>query len=188
MNAIRNVILSLAALSQLACGTNETGEGTLGASTLSIQLTAAAADVAFAHAAMPEDVPQGPDIAHPAGPEAPSGASIGAAVVTISSIYLVGEAGNVILTDQPVTTDLMTLSNDLKTLGGGAVVPAGHYEQLRFVIDGAYIQVGAGDARKTYATADYAPAADLQVDGELQMPSYTESGFKVVLPDGGLSL
>jgi hypothetical protein len=112
-------------------------------------------------------------------------ADFNAAVVTISKIELVG-ADTVVLSTTAVTTDLLKLSNDTATLVKDAVVPPGHYTQLRFVITGGYIDVGG----KIYASSpDYAGLpAESTVAGKLQMPSYAHSGLKIDLPAGGLDL
>ena len=113
-----------------------------------------------------------------------------AAVVTISKIYLQGEGGEVVLMDGEVTTDLLTLANDAAMLVEDAVVPAGAYGQLRFVIDGAYVQVANGDGTsRVYATPGYPQVpSDANVVGELKCPSCGEdgagSGLKVNLPGG----
>lgn len=111
-------------------------------------------------------------------------ADVQSAVVTISEVDLVGDAGKVVLRDTPVTTDLLTLAHDVATLVDGATVPAGTYTQLRFVIDGGYLDV----AGTIYASSDtYAGLpAGATVGGKLQMPSYAQSGLKVLLPGGGL--
>lgn len=117
------------------------------------------------------------------------------AVVTISEIYLQGEGGKLVLSNQATTTDLLTLANDTKTLVDNATIPTGTYSELRFVITGGYIEVqddAACDPALTtcstsiYASAGYAtpsPAA-----GELQMPSFGQSGLKVTLPGGALTV
>ena len=113
-----------------------------------------------------------------------------AAVVTISEIYLQG-SGRVVLMDTAVTTDLLTLANSTADLVKDAVVPAGSYGQLRFVITGAYIEVENGDGTTSiYATSsDYAGLpAGAHVDGTLQTPSFDQSGLKVKLPGGALHL
>ena len=112
------------------------------------------------------------------------------AVVTIDEIYLQG-SGRVVLMDQPVTTDLLTLANSTAELVKDAVVPAGSYGQLRFVVSGAYIEVENGDGTTSiYATSpDYAGLpSGAQVAGTLQTPSFDESGLKVNVPDGALHL
>jgi hypothetical protein len=108
-----------------------------------------------------------------------------AAVVTIDQIYLQGEDGRVVLRDEPVTTDLLTLANDVYLLVDDAPVPAGRYGQLRFVISGGYLEVEdeAGGSRFFASSPDYAGLPlGVVPDGELRMPSYDASGFKVSLP------
>ncbi len=114
-----------------------------------------------------------------------------AAVVTISRIYLQSEITQAMLRNQAVTTDLITLSHTTQNLVHEVDIPAGVYEQLRFVITGAYIRVDNGDGTSSiYATsAGYAglpPGA--QVDGTLLAPSLTESGLKVLMPDDSLAV
>lgn len=114
-----------------------------------------------------------------------------AAVVTISKIYLQGDSGQVVLSDTPVTTDLLTLADSTASLVKDVVVPAGSYSQLRFVVTGAYIQVDNGDGTSSiYATSpSYAglpPAA--QVDGTLLAPSLGQSGLKVTMPNSALTV
>jgi uncharacterized protein DUF4382 len=108
-----------------------------------------------------------------------------AAVVTISEINLQGGHGTTVLSNTPVTTNLLTLAGDAATLLDGVVVPAGTYSQLRFVLSGGYVEIDNGDGTTSiYASApDYAglpPGAT--VAGPLQMPSMGQSGLKVTLP------
>lgn len=114
-----------------------------------------------------------------------------AAVVTVSSVKLVGGQGQVTLLDTPYTTDLLTLAGTTATLATDVVVENGQYTELRFVITGAYIEVDNGDGTSSiYASApDYAglPAA-ASVAGELQMPSFGTSGLKVVLGSNSLDV
>jgi Domain of unknown function (DUF4382) len=115
-----------------------------------------------------------------------------AAVVTISEIYLQrddtgdDEGGRVILRSDPITTDLLTLSNDVSTLVDNAEVPSGTYGQLRFVVDGAYVEVETETGVEVYSTTGYAEAP-ASVDGELMCPSCGTSGIKVNL-DGDIDL
>jgi len=107
-----------------------------------------------------------------------------AAVVTIDEIYLQGSDGRTVLRDRDTTVNLLTLANDAATLVHEATVPAGTYEQLRFVISGAYIAVeGDGGATTIYATSpDYAGLPEgAVVTGELKAPSLGQSGLKVQL-------
>lgn len=109
-------------------------------------------------------------------------ADVKAAVVTIAEVDLIGSGGDVVLTTKPVTTDLLTLTNDVTKLVDGAIIPAGPYSQLRFVITGGYLDVGGA----IYASSpDYPGLPPGAVPaGELRMPSYGKSGLKVILPDG----
>lgn len=113
------------------------------------------------------------------------------AVVTISKIYLQGSGGQVVLMDTAVTTDLLTLADSTASLVKDGIVPAGNYSELRFVVTGGYIAVDDGNG----GTAIYASSPDYAglpsgatVTGPLQMPSYAQSGLKVTLPGGSVSV
>jgi hypothetical protein len=119
--------------------------------------------------------------------DAPS--DLEAAVVTITDVYLQGEGaengGRVYLRQgDPITTDLLTLQNDVIELVDDYEIPAGTYSQLRFVITGAYLEVADDNGGTTiYATSpDYQGLpAGVEADGELKCPSCAQSGFKVLL-------
>lgn len=117
--------------------------------------------------------------------------NIEAAVVTISEVYLQGDAGRVTLRDDVYTTDLLTLANDTDVLVDGEDVPNGTYGQLRFVVTGAYIEVDNGDGTSSiYATSETyegLPTGAI-VAGTLQTPSWDESGLKVNFAEGDLVL
>jgi hypothetical protein len=110
------------------------------------------------------------------------------AMVTIDQIYLVSgddlDGGRIILRDDDVTVDLLTLSDATMDLILGAEIPVGSYKQLRFVISGGYIEVEGESENAIYAsTADYAGLpAGATVAGSLQMPSFASSGLKVMVP------
>ena len=116
------------------------------------------------------------------------------AVVTIDRIYLQpteeSDAGRIILREDDVTTDLLTLVDSTQSLISDVVIPAGSYSQLRFVISGAYLEVeGETDGTSTIfaSSPSYAGLpADAVVGGELQMPSFAQSGLKVQLPGDAL--
>jgi hypothetical protein len=115
---------------------------------------------------------------------------ISAAVVTVSEIYLQGSGGRTVLRDADTTLNLIDLADATADMVNGAVVPQGTYEQLRFVITGAYISVEEDGGQKVYATSpDYEglPAGTV-VDGNLQTPSFSTSGVKVQLPGDELVL
>lgn len=117
-----------------------------------------------------------------------------AAVVTISEINLQGSGGSLSLSTTPVTTDLTTLATDVISLVDGVTIPAGTYTQLRFVITGAYIEVENDDGSfSVYASSpDYAGLTEFPdhgpVEGSLQMPSFGQSGLKVILPGNALNI
>lgn len=114
-----------------------------------------------------------------------------AAVVTIDQVYLqpneAGTDGRVVLRDEDLTTDLLTLENTTQEIIDAALVPVGDYTQLRIVVSGAYLEVEAEDGSSLIfaSSPDYAglPAGAI-VAGSLQMPSLAQSGLKVNLPDG----
>jgi Domain of unknown function (DUF4382) len=113
-----------------------------------------------------------------------------AAVVTISEVYLQGEGGRVVLSNEATTTNLVTLANDTKDIVKDAIVPEGRYSELRFVISGAYIEVEQEDGSTLiYATSnDYAGLPEgATVAGILQTPSFSSSGVKVKL-DGDVEV
>lgn len=117
--------------------------------------------------------------------------NIKAAVVTIDQVQLVGQGGVHTLTTTPTTVDLLTLANTTADLVKDVVVPSGLYTELRFVISGAYVEVDNGDGTSSiYASSpDYAGLPDgATVAGQLQMPSFAQSGLKVTLESGALSL
>jgi len=116
---------------------------------------------------------------------------IKAAVVTISEINLQGNGGKLVLRSDAVTNDLITLSNSTAILVDAAVVPAGTYSQLRFVITGGYVEVENADG----STSIFASSPTYSglppgavVAGDLQMPSLGQSGLKVEFPTTDLSI
>lgn len=114
--------------------------------------------------------------------------------VTIDRIYLQSADdategdGRVTLMDEPVTVDLLTLTDELMALVEDAVIPAGEFSQLRFVISGGYIVVeGAeGEDPRIFATSeDYSELPEgAVVAGQLHMPSFSQSGLKVNFATG----
>ena len=120
------------------------------------------------------------------------------AVVTIEQIYLQGGddegegeegAGRVVLMDEPVTVDLLTLADDFMTLVENAEIPDGQFGQLRFVVSGGFIRVEQEEGEQIFASsADYPELPEgAEVAGLLTMPSFSTSGFKVNF-QGGLLL
>ncbi len=115
--------------------------------------------------------------------------------MTIDRIYLQpsedSDAGRIVLLEDDVTTDLLTLADSLHSLIQGASIPEGSYTQLRFVISGAYLEVeGTGATNEIYASSPtYAglPAGAV-VTGSLQMPSFAQTGIKVTLPGDAVTI
>jgi hypothetical protein len=115
------------------------------------------------------------------------------AVITIDQIYLqpgTDEDGSrFVISDEQVTTDLLTLVGRTQLLVDSLQVPVGSYGQLRFVISGGYIEVEqAGGGTSIYASSPtYAGLPEgAVVAGSLTMPSYAQSGLKVTLSAGAI--
>src|SRR3954452_24779000 len=78
------------------------------------------------------------------------------AFVTITEVDLVGSGGVQVLTDTPVTTDLLTLATAVIPLVQDVEVPSGTYHELRFKISGVCLAVDDGNGGSTvYATDGY---------------------------------
>ena len=112
------------------------------------------------------------------------------AVVTISEVDLVGSGGVQVLTQTPMTVDLLTLAASATTLVQGVEVPSGSYQQLRFKITGACLAVDNGNGGSdVYATDGYdATQCGGEATGPLQAPSWAQSGLKVTMADNALVL
>lgn len=124
---------------------------------------------------------------------------IAEAVVTIDRIYLQGAdgdtsgtGGRVILREDDITVDLLTLQDSMMAILDSALIPAGTYGQLRFVISGGYLSVVADDTtrRTIYASSPNYPGLPVGavVAGELQMPSFAQSGLKIQLPGNAVQV
>jgi hypothetical protein len=112
------------------------------------------------------------------------------AFVTITEVDLVGSGGVQVLTDTPVTTDLLTLAADALTLVQDVDVPSGTYHELRFKISGACLAADDGNGGSAvYATEGYdSTPCGGEASGRLQAPSYAQSGLKVQMGAGALVL
>jgi hypothetical protein len=113
--------------------------------------------------------------------------------VRIDDIYLKGAVDSAgggrtdLLSARTEWVDLLTLSGGRTSeLVNGAVVPAGRYSELRFVVCEAYVVTHEGDV---YATRDAVLPTGVTADGTLHMPSACSSGIKVKFPaDSSLNL
>ena len=105
-----------------------------------------------------------------------------AAVVTISEVYLQGGPdGRTTLLDDPVTVNLIDLANEATEILSDKEVKQGTYDELRFVISGAYVEVETDNGTEIFAsspTYEGLPQG-ATVTGDLQMPSLGTSGLKV---------
>jgi hypothetical protein len=113
-----------------------------------------------------------------------SDSSLQGGEMKISQIYLVGSEGRLALLDEPTTVDLIEFSSGAQTVLAGIDVPAGHYSSLQVLVESAIIDVETDGAESTFATDE----GDRDADGILSMPSWEESGFKAILPPGGLTI
>ena len=112
------------------------------------------------------------------------------AVVTIERIEIVGGSGGPrVLMDTPWTGDLTELTNEFVTLVDGYVLPQGNYSQLRLVVSEACIAVEAdGGPNEVYASSGaFAAECDGTLTGDLQMPSLSQTGIKVIF-QGAISV
>lgn len=109
------------------------------------------------------------------------------AVVTIERIEMVGDGEPLVLMDEPFTTDLLTLSNDVASLVEDVTVPPGTYAQLRFIIPEACISVEQdGGSDLVYASSGFDACG--AANGSLQLPSFDETGLKINLPGGSIEV
>jgi hypothetical protein len=115
------------------------------------------------------------------------GADVKSAVVTIGRITLHGSGGEQVLRDDEVTIDLVDYVNTTFPLVDSVKVPVGTYTQLRMQITGGCLVVADPDGVGTlaFASPGYLPA-DVHADGLLKMPSFAQSGLKVILPGDAL--
>src|ERR1700741_832339 len=106
--------------------------------------------------------------------------------VEIERIVLQGDGGQVELRSTATgLIDLLTLRSSVADLVQDAVVPAGSYSELRFVIGDAYVRTKSG---QVFATSGASLPAVVTATGTLGCPSCAQSGLKVKLPGGPLEL
>jgi hypothetical protein len=106
--------------------------------------------------------------------------------VTITDIYLQGKVGEsdppasrlYLLQDAAETHELLSLANTVAELVAGELVPTGTYGQLRLVMSGGCVITKDG---AVYASPSYFHENCEDPDGTLQMPSFQQTGAKVLL-------
>jgi hypothetical protein len=107
--------------------------------------------------------------------------------VTVERVELIGSGQPLELLTTPFTTDLLTLSNDVATLVEETTIPGGIYTEVRFIIPGACIGVEQSDGSElVYASTDYDECGE--PDGGLVLPSFAETGIKVIFPEGSIEV
>ena len=156
----RNLLLPLAAAAMLAACSDSTGGN--GAASVSIRLHDAPGDLKEAW-------------------------------VKVDRVYLQGtnaadsSSGRVdLLTTQTGWLNLTSLTgSNFATVVNNTSIPAGTYSQLRFVVCDAYVVTQSG---QVYATSGATLPSGVTSTGTLRVPSGCQSGLKVNLPGGGVTL
>ena len=157
---MRKILLPLAVLALGACGDGGTASG--GARTVSIRLHDAPGDLKEAWVKVEQVSLQGTS----------------AADSTSGRVVLMGTPTGWLNLAQLTGGNFATLVSD-------AQVPAGSYTQLRLVVCEAYVVTRDN---VVYATPGAALPAGVTATGQLQVPSGCQSGLKVKLPGGAVSL
>lgn len=119
------------------------------------------------------------------------GDDIRAAMVTIAGVQARTPDGRVrVLRSTPLTVDLMSLTERPATLVDGIAIPAGTYDELRLLLDGAFLEVaGESGERWLFATEGYAAVPEGRpADGGLQVAQAETAGYAVKLPNGGFEI
>ena len=85
----------------------------------------------------------------------------------------------------------MELQNTFATLGGEGEIPSGHFTEVRLIFSGMCIEVDEdgddiGDA--SYATPGFGECPFALPFGDLQDPSFMQSGLKIKLPGGNFEI
>jgi hypothetical protein len=130
------------------------------------------------------------------GPERPSGvtllltdapANLAEAQIKVDRVYMQGTGGQTdLVTEQSDWINLIDLAGEVtETLVEGVPVPPGSYNQMRMIVTQAYIV--------THDDEVYAmPGTDLPegvtATGVLHGPSFAQTGLKVNMPAGGLTV
>lgn len=117
--------------------------------------------------------------------DAPAG-DLSKAWVQINRITLQGSGGEFVLMDSPTNlVDLLTLDGTTMNLVSDVAIPSGTYTQLRIELGPAAVKTDDGDVFSRGGAADQLGETKT---GDLTCPSCTQTGLKVNLPDGGITL
>ncbi|MFQ5890378.1 MAG: DUF4382 domain-containing protein [Gemmatimonadota bacterium] len=110
--------------------------------------------------------------------------------VEVSEITLQGSGGTITLLDAPTGLIEMTqlASGGSEPIVEGLEIPAGTYTQLRFVIGRGALQVGGQIYASEGVSMEELEEATGTWAGTLKCPSCAQSGLKVNLPGGSITL
>lgn len=117
--------------------------------------------------------------------DAPAG-DLEKAWVQIEEIELQGTDSGFMLMDQPTDlVELTSLAGTTEDLVSDVAISSGTYSQLRIVIERAAVQTTDG---QVFSVGDAADSLGLTRTGSLRCPSCPQTGIKVNLPGGGITL
>jgi len=121
------------------------------------------------------------------------GQTITRSVLTLEDIELVSASGsNVVLMSGQMTTDLLSVQNDLTQLVQQQAIQAGQYTAVRFRLDSAYVEtVDAQGATYVYASqgVDVSQFTSVSAVNQLQLGGIGPDGYVTcAVPQGGIDL
>ncbi len=107
--------------------------------------------------------------------------------VRVDGIYLQGTGGQEwLLQDKTEWIELTELAGETTaTLVEGVEIAPGTYGQMRFMVTEAYLVSKDG---RTYATSQATLPDGVTADGVLLTPSFEQTGIKVSMPNGGVTV
>jgi hypothetical protein len=121
------------------------------------------------------------------------GQTITKAMVTMEDVELVSASGApVVLLHDPVTTDLLTVQDNLRPLFGDQAIEAGQFTQLRFRLKSAWIQTADDQGvPHVFASdqADRSQFSSIEEVNRLDLGGFDPDGFvDVALPQDGIQI
>jgi hypothetical protein len=130
------------------------------------------------------------------GPDRPAGvtllltdapANLAEAQIKVDRVYMQGTGGQTdLVTTQSDWINLIELAGEVtETLVEGVPVPPGSYNQMRMIVTEAYIRTHDDEV---YAMPGTTLPPGVTATGVLHGPSFAQTGIKVNMPDGGLTV
>lgn len=123
------------------------------------------------------------------------GQTLTKSVLTLEDVELVSASGsgsNVVLVSGQMTTDLLSVQNDLQQLVQQQAIQAGQYMAIRFRLDSAYVEtVDAQGATDVYASqgVDVSRFTSVSAVHRLQLGGIGPDGYVTcAVPQGGIDL